>query len=157
MLKLLEQYSAREKAIVVIALLVALGVGLHAFAIEPYQQRKAELTDALEQARADLEWMRSAVARLPAGGAPQVDAEISGTLANFVDQAVRRQGLAGQLSQMSPVGNDEIRMRYSAVDFNRLIDFIARVNESGLEIKDIRITAVDNPGLVDSSIVLVRR
>lgn len=157
MLKYLEQYSAREKAIVVVALLVALGVGLHAFVIEPYQQRKTELSDALEQARADLEWMRSAVARLPAGEAPQVDAEISGTLANFVDQAVRRQGLSGQLSQMSPVGNDEIRMRYSAVDFNRLIDFIARVNESGLEIKDIRITAVDNPGLVDSSIVLVRR
>ena len=157
MLRFLEQYSTREKAIVVVALLVALGVGLHAFAIEPYQQRKAELGDALEQARADLEWMRSAVARLPTGGAPQVDAEISGTLANFVDQAVRRQGLSGQLSQMSPVGNDEIRIRYSAVDFNRLIDFIARVNESGLEIKDIRITAVDNPGLVDSSIVLVRR
>ncbi len=158
MLKFLEQYSAREKAIVVVALLVALGVGVHAFAIEPYLQRKAELVDALDQARADLDWMRSAVARLPAGGgAPQVDAEITGTLANFVDQAVRRQGLSGQLSQMSPVGNDEIRMRYSAVDFNRLIDFIARVNESGLEIKDIRITAVDNPGLVDSSIVLVRR
>ena len=157
MLKLLEQYSTREKAIVAVALLVALGVGLHAFAIEPYLQRKAELSDAIEQARADLDWMRSAVTRLPAGGVAQVDAEITGTLANFVDQAVRRQGLSGQLSQMSPVGADEIRMRYSSVDFNRLIDFIARVNESGLEIKDIRITAVDNPGLVDSSIVLVRR
>ncbi len=157
MLKLLEQYSAREKAIVAAALLIALGVGLHAFAIEPYQQRKTELSDALAQARADLEWMRTAVARMPAGGVAPVEAEITGTLANFVDQAVRRQGLSGQLSQMSPVGNDEIRMRYSAVDFNRLIEFVARVNESGLEIKDIRITAVDNPGLVDSSIVLVRR
>lgn len=158
MLSLLAQYSTREKAIVVVALLVVLGLGLHAFVIEPYQQRKSELVDALEQQRADLDWMRSAVARLPAGGAAVATAEIRGTLANFVDQAVRRQGLAGQLSQMSPVGSDEIRMRYTGVDFNRLVNFIAQVSESGLEIKDIRITAADSsPGIVDSSIVLVRR
>ena len=158
MFSLLAQYSNREKAVVLVALLVVIGLGLHAFVIEPYQQRKAELADALEQQRADLEWMRSVVARLPAGGSAVANAEIRGTLANFVDQAVRRQGLSGQLSQMSPVGSDEIRMRYSAVDFNRLINFIAQVSESGLEIKDIRITAADsNPGIVDSSIVLVRR
>ncbi len=158
MLSLLAQYSNREKAIVVVALLVVLGLGLHAFVIEPYQQRKSELVDALEQQRADLDWMRSAVARLPAGGAAVATAEIRGTLANFVDQAVRRQGLSGQLSQMSPVGSDEIRMRYTGVDFNRLVNFIAQVSESGLEIKDIRITAADSsPGIVDSSIVLVRR
>ncbi len=158
MLSLLAQYSNREKAIVVVALLVVLGLGLHAFVIEPYQQRKSELVDALEQQRADLDWMRSVVARLPARGAAVATAEIRGTLANFVDQAVRRQGLSGQLSQMSPVGSDEIRMRYSGVDFNRLVNFIAQVSESGLEIKDIRITAADSsPGIVDSSIVLVRR
>ncbi len=157
MLKFLERYTLREKAIVALALLVMLLVGAHALVIEPYQQRVVSLNDAVEQQLADLTWMKSAVAGMPAGDINADTSAISGTLANFIDQAVRQQGLSGQLSQMSPVGSDEIRMRYKAVDFNRLVGFIAQVNSSGLDVKDIRISAVDDPGIVDSSIVLVRR
>ena len=157
MSELLARYSPREKMIVAFALLVMLVIGGHALVIEPYLQRVAALQDEIEQQRADLEWMRSAVARLPNSAMTADSAEISGTLANFIDQAVRRQGLAGQLSQMSPVGEDEIRMRYSAVEFNRLIAFIALVNSSGLAVKDIRISPAETPGIVDANLVLERR
>lgn len=157
MLKLLERYTLREKVIVGVGLLVLIVLGIHAFVIEPYQERVATVREAIAQQRADLAWMRSAVAGLPTEGAVASTAQISGTLANFINQAVQRLGLSGQLSQISPIGNDEIRMRYSAVDFNRLVSFIAQVNSSGLDIKDIRISAADNPGIVDSSLVLVRR
>ena len=153
----LAKYSMRERAIVAVALLVILGLAIHAFVIEPYQLRLGEVQDALDQQRADLQWTRSVIARLPRNSGTASDTQISGSLANFVNQAVRRQGLIEQMSQISPVGEDEIRMRYNAVEFNRLISFIAVVSNSGLEIKDIRISAVDNPGVVDSSIVLVRR
>jgi type II secretory pathway component PulM len=153
----LMRYSMREKAIVGLALLVLIVVGTHALVIEPYQQRVADLRDQIELQKNDLLWMQSAVARMPQGGSGPGTVQIGGTLANFIDQAVRKQGLSGQLSQMSPIGSDEIRMRYSAVDFNRLVSFIAEVNSSGLEVKDIRISAIDNPGVVDSSLVLVRR
>ncbi len=155
MLEFLAQFSLREKAIVAVALLVMIVIGMHALVIEPYQESVAALQEENEQQQIDLAWMRSAVARMPAMGV-STD-EISGTLANFIDQAVRSQGLSGQLSQMSPVGNDEIRMRYEAVDFNRLVAFIAEVSTSGLRVKDIRISPADNPGIVDSSIVLFRR
>jgi type II secretory pathway component PulM len=162
MLKLLERYTLREKTIVGLGLLVLIVLGIHAFVIEPYQERVTTVREAIVQQRADLAWMRSAVAGMPtegavAGTAQIGTAQISGTLANFINQAVQRLGLSGQLSQISPIGNDEIRMRYSAVDFNRLVSFIAQVNSSGLDIKDIRISAADNPGIVDSSLVLVRR
>jgi type II secretory pathway component PulM len=154
----LARYSPREKMIVALALLTMLVIGVHSLVIEPYQLRVAELQRELEQQRADLDWMKSAVLRLPAATAAAASTvQIDGTLANFVDQAVRKQGLSGQLTQMSPVGSDEIRMRYSAVDFNRLITFIAQVNASGLDVKDIRISPGDIPGIVDSNIVLVRR
>jgi type II secretory pathway component PulM len=153
----LVRYSLREKMIVALALLVMVVIAAHSLVIEPYQLRVAELQSELEQQRADLDWMRSAVANLPAEGAAPEIVEIDGTLANFIDQAVRRQGLSGQLTQMSPVGADEIRMRYSAVDFNKLVGFIAQVNASGLDVKDIRISPSDIPGIVDSNIVLVRR
>jgi type II secretory pathway component PulM len=159
MFSFLAQYSMREKAIVAVGLLVVIILGVHAFVIEPYQERVAFLQDEIEQQNTDLVWMKSAVTRLPRAGAASSPGgqAISGTLANFIDQVVRRQGLSEQLSQISPIGNDEIRMRYNAVDFNRLVSFIAQVNTSGLEIKDIRILPADVPGIVDSNIVLVRR
>jgi type II secretory pathway component PulM len=157
MSELLARYSLREKMIVLSALLVMVVIGLHSLVIEPYQVRVVELRDELQQQRADLEWMESAVANMPSMTTALGSAKINGTLANFVDQAVRSQGLSSKLKQMSPVGTDEIRMRYTDVDFNRLISFIAQVNASGLEVKDVRITPGEIPGIVDSNIVLVRR
>ena len=158
MLEMLARLTPRERAVVAAAVLVALVIAVHALIVEPYQFRMAELRDQVEQNRDDLAWMRSTVASLPAGGDAVDDSvRISGTLANFINQAVSRQGLTQQLSQMSPIGEDEIRMRYNAVDFNRLVGFIAQVNSSGLEIKDLRISAADTPGIVDSSLILVRR
>ena len=157
MFEFLARYSMREKAIVVAALLVVVVIGIHALVIEPYQERVEALQDEIEQQQKDLVWMRSAVAGMPAAGARATADKISGTLANYIDQAVRSRGLSGQLSQMSPIGSDEIRMRYQAVDFNRLVGFIAEVSSSGLSVKNIRISPADNPGIVDSSLVLVRR
>ena len=157
MFDFLKQYSLREKAIFALALLVMIVVGVHALVIEPYQERLATLQQQIVQQQDDLVWMQSAVARMPAAAAPASTAVINGTLANFINQAVRSQGLSGQLSQMSPIGNDEVRMRYNAVDFNRLVSFIARLSSSGLKVKDIRISSADDPGIVDSNLVLVRR
>lgn len=157
MFDLLARYSMREKAIVALALLVVIVIGSDALVIEPYLERVATLNQQIEQQRDDLAWMRAAVAGMPAAGVNSGIEAFSGTLANFIDQAVRSQGLSGQLSQMSPVGSDEIRMRYDAVDFNRLVGFIARVSTSGLDVKDLRITPTDVAGIVDSNIVLVRR
>lgn len=157
MSEFLARYSMREKTIVAIALLVIIVIGTHALVIEPYQQQVAELRDQIELEKNDLQWMKSAVAKMPRNTSGPGTVKIGGTLANYIDQAVRKQGLTGQLSQMSPIGNDEIRMRYSAVDFNRLVSFIAEVSANGLDVKDIRITSADNPNIVDSSLVLVRR
>ncbi len=156
MSEFLARYSLREKLIVLVAMVVIVVLGVHALVIEPYLARVAALHDEIEQQSTDLVWMKSAVARIPAGVTSSSTVSISGTLANFIDQAVRRQGLSDQLSQMSPIGTDEIRMRYKAVDFNQLIGFIAEVNSNGLEVQDLRILASETPGVVDSHIVLMR-
>ena len=156
MSEFLARYSLRERLIVLAAMVVVVVIGAHALVIEPYLMRVVALHDEIEQQRTDLVWMKSAVARMPTGVTSSSTATISGTLANFIDQAVRRQGLSDQLSQMSPIGADEIRMRYKAIDFNRLIGFIAEVNSNGLEVQDMRILSSDTPGIVDSHIVLMR-
>ncbi len=60
MLSLLDRYTMREKAIVVCAFLVVIGLGVHAFVIEPYQQCLADLNEEIVQQRDDLAWMRTA-------------------------------------------------------------------------------------------------
>ncbi len=156
MSEFLARYSLREKLIVLAALLVVIVISLHALVIEPYQQRLALLHEDIEQQRADLVWMKSAVLRMPSSVESSVTTSIDGTLVNFIDQAVRRQGLSEQLSQISPIGTDEIRMRYKAIDFNRLVGFIAEVNSNGFEVQDMRILSSSVPGIVDSHIVLKR-
>jgi type II secretory pathway component PulM len=156
MSELLARYSLREKLIVLAALVVVIVIGVHALVIEPYQQRVASLHEEIEQQRSDLVWMKSAVVRMPVSVQSSATTVISGTLVNFIDQAVRRQGLSEQLSQMSPIGADEIRMRYKEIDFNRLIDFIAEINSSGLEVQDMRIQPSEVPGIVDTHLVLMR-
>ena len=153
----LDRFSPRERAIVVTALVIGLLLGTHAFVIEPYQLRMTELREDIAQQRADLAWMRDAAVRIPASAQVRQTEAIDGTIASFINQLVQQQGLSDELTQMSPVGADEIRMRYSDVDFNRLIDFIGKVNARGLEVKDLRVSPADTAGVVDSNLVLVRR
>ena len=55
---------------------------------------------------------------------------------------------------MTPINNDEIRIRYKNINFNRLLNFIAQVNSQGLKVKDLRINATDKVADVDCSLVL---
>jgi type II secretory pathway component PulM len=154
MADLMSRYSTREKLIVLVAVIIMTGLSVHAFLIEPYQSRKVNLSEQLQQARADLRWMKSMLPELPVSGALQTRNTFSGSLANLINQVVSQQRLNSFLAQITPRDDDEIRIRFSAMPFEQLIRFVARVNDDGLKVKDLRINAADNPGQVDSSIVL---
>jgi predicted RNA binding protein with dsRBD fold (UPF0201 family) len=77
-------------------------------------------------------------------------------LANLINQAVASQKLNTYLTQMTPMGESEIRIRYSAIDFNQLITFIATLKERGLIIKDLRINSTSDIATVDSTVVFIK-
>lgn len=154
MANLMSRYSTREKIIVLVAVVIMSGLSIHALLIEPYQTRKSYLSEQLQQAGSDLRWMKSMLPELPASGTLQTQTAISGSLANLINRIVSQQKLNTFLTQITPKGDDEIRIRFSAMPFEQLIRFVATVNDDGLKVKDLRINAADNPGQVDSSIVL---
>ena len=154
MANILARYSAREKLIVLIGTLVLVVLGVHALLIEPYQERFTRVEEALDQGRDDLQWMATAVQGLSNSGIDQKVQSFNGSLANLIDQTVKQQQLNAFLSQMTPRGEDEIRVRFKAVPFERFIVFVAKLNDQGLKVKDLRINAGDNPAQVDSSLVL---
>ncbi len=150
----LSKFSPREKSIVTFAAISLFGLLVHALIIEPYNQKQLELNEALEQGKIDLLWMQSAVVRLPQNIGITQALEFEGSLANLIDQEVRSQDLNSFLAQMTPINDDEIRVRYKNINFNRLLNFIAQVNSQGLKVKDLRINATDKAADVDCSLVL---
>ncbi len=146
--------NPREKAIVVVSALVLAALMLHALVIEPYNQKQSQLVEQLEQGLIDLKWMQGVVQHLPAGQLSVSATQFEGSLANLIDQEVRGLGLEDALAQMTPTGEDEIRVRFTSIAFNRLLNFIAQVNSQGLRVRDLRINATDQRADVDSSLVL---
>ena len=122
MAEFLARYTLREKLIVGVGLLVLVVLVLHALVIEPYQLRSVELADEIEQQRDDLEWMRNAVANMPADLRSAPTQQIEGTLASFVDQVVRPTGLVDPEVEVRPASTQvddllsEIRLRVEAGD-----------------------------------------
>jgi len=154
MVEFMSRYSPRERLIVILAVVVLLGLGSHALIIEPYQQKVARLTEALEQSKSDFKWMKDMLPRLPARASAIQTESLNGSLANFVNQAVTQQKLNTFLAQMTPKGEDEIRVRFKAIPFQKLIVFISKVKDREINVKDLRINASDSVSLVDSSLVL---
>ena len=150
----LSKFSSREKTILTLAAVSLIGLLIHASIIEPFNQKQLGLNEALEQGIIDLKWMQTAVVKLPQKNILSQAIEFEGSLANLIDKEVRSQDLNSFLTQMTPISNDEIRVRYKGINFNRLLNFIARVNSQGLKVKDLRINATDKPAVVDCSLVL---
>ena len=146
--------SPRERTIFGLSGLALLGLLMHALVLEPYYQKQSSLTDQLDQVISDLEWMESEVHRLPVAGMSGEAIKFEGSLANLIDKEVRSQKLDANLAQMTPVGTDEIRVRFAGIAFDKLLNFIARVNNQGLSVKDLRINASDKRAEVDASLVL---
>jgi type II secretory pathway component PulM len=146
--------SPREKTIFGLSGLALLGLLIHALVLEPYYQKQSSLTDQLDQVIIDLKWMESVVHRLPLAAVSGNAIKFEGSLANLIDKQVRSQKLDTNLAQMTPVGTDEIRVRFAGIAFDKLLNFIARINSQGLSVKDLRINASDKRAEVDASLVL---
>ena len=150
----MSRYSSREKAIVLLGIILMTGLSIHALLIEPYQNRMASLSEQLQQANSDFQWMKSMLPGLPENGEKSITKNFDGSLANLINISVKQQKLDTFLTQMTPRGDDEIRVRFSAIPFDQLIRFVAKINDQGLSVKDLRINAADDPGQVDSNLVL---
>ena len=157
MLDWIARLSGREQAILIIAFVVLLGIGLHGGLIEPYRLKQTALQDELEQRQADLSWMQTAVLQLRPASATASTQKIQGSLVNYLDRQVRQVGLTESLAQMSPLNDGEVRLRFRSADFAAYLRLIAQISDAGLSIKDVQVTAIDNaPGQINTNLILVR-
>jgi|GEM_PF-632096 len=148
--------NVRERVLLAAVAIVALFVLIDSMIVETYRLKSGNLAEQLEQARDDLQWMQTAVHRLPSaqGGQPR-QPRFSGRIVSYVDQQIQRHGLKDQMLQMSPIQDHSVRVSLQDVAFARLLNFLSQIDGTVI-IEEARILPADSPGLVNVSLVIAK-
>jgi general secretion pathway protein M len=151
--------AARERRVVgvggaLVALLLA-----WAFVWDPLAAARARLETGVQQAEADLAWMREAVPRLAArraqGGA--IGADRAGrSLPALADASLREAGLGAHLSRIEPLGEGRVGLWFDDVGFDPWVVWLEGfAPRYGIRVEELSVDRVAGPGMVDARVVLV--
>jgi type II secretory pathway component PulM len=133
---------------VLLAVLVCVGlpIRLHGLA----QKAAARVTTK----QADLAYLQAVTPTLTAAPPPQDTVP----LVNVVDATTREGGLSGNLKGTEPSGNEALRVRFEGASFEQLTNWFIRIGRDyGVSVQSATIDRADAPGVVNASIVLLRR
>ncbi len=107
--------------------------------------------ERVERRRTDLAWIESVTPRLQA--APV--ARPGESLAIAIDRMAREGGLADKLAAVEPAANGTFRARFTGASFDSLALLLARLQkERGVQTETASVSATDEPGLVDATLVV---
>lgn len=144
--------AVREQLIFSMAVLIALVIMLDSLVVEKFRLKAQQLQQQIEQATDDLSWMKQAVQNLPTGKTAKNKVDY-GRIVTFINQQITRQGLKKQMQQMTPIQEHSVRVKFSEVGFNQLINFFSAIDGS-VVIKEVRILPSDKLGHVNASLVV---
>lgn len=139
--------------------LVAL-VLIYMLALAPFYGAVAARGKRVAQKEGDLAWMRNVAgemmalsAHAPATAAAPGDE----SLVVLIDRAARECGLSGALTGQTPTGDQGIRVRLEAAEFDKLMVCLGNLQQvHAVSIESATIDRTARPGLVNASLVLQR-
>ncbi len=143
--------NIRERIIVAVAGLIITVIAIDSLVLQPMSSSSENMDEKIVQARNDLEWMRSAVNRLPERS--NQTKRNTDRIVSYIDKQISRQGLKKNLEQMTPIQNNSARLRMSNVDFTKLLSFFS-VIDGAVFIDEVRLIPGESPGLVNVSLVI---
>jgi type II secretory pathway component PulM len=144
----------RERILVSTAVLVVSLLLLHGLLWEPWRTSGQNLKEQIEQTEEDLAWMRQAVTRLPPDVARAPVNAGQGNLVTRMNRLIGQAQLRGEMKQMKPAGDHEVRLRFEKAAFDRLLNLLREVERQGLLIRELRILPADAPGRVNATLTL---
>ncbi|MFT5503691.1 MAG: type II secretory pathway component PulM [Gammaproteobacteria bacterium] len=155
-MKIFERFNQRELLILMLGSVVMIGLTIHSFIIEPYNDRYSRVAEKVSLAKTDLGWIADAASQISRSMIVRETGSFTGSLANKLNQIVQSLGLKSYLAQMTPVGDNEVRIRFSKLEFSHFLRLIAVCRDSNIKIVDFRIDVTAQKSIVDASIVLAR-
>ncbi|MFO1412821.1 MAG: type II secretion system protein GspM [Burkholderiales bacterium] len=146
--------SARERALVVLAIVVVLGAALYAWLWRPMTDDIARLARDLPTARASL-----AAARAQADGIAALQRATPPTGSDnpraVVERVLAERKLRPAVSLLD-VADGRVRLTFDAVRFDALPETLAALGREGLRPAEATITARVEPGTVRAEFTLTR-
>lgn len=144
--------QVRERIILAVAAVIGLLIVLDTLVFQPVSSSSAGLDEKIAQAKSDLEWMKSAIQRLPLKGSDRQKVRPD-RIVSFIDKQINSQGLKKNLQQMAPIQDNSARLRLSEVEFSRLLRFLSALQGS-VTIDEVRLLPGENAGFVNVSMVI---
>jgi len=149
----LSTLQPREIIILVLAIVVLGGLGLHALVLEPQWQNQERLHNALAREQATLQWLREALPRLKAqkGGSTKPGvATTTQSLVSEIDTLNKRFGVNTQVQRLRPQGQNRLRLWFEDVPYSNLMRWLQAVDAKGIAFNEVRFSARDR-GLVNAN------
>lgn len=154
-----EGLEPRERWMVsVCAVLVGLS-GLYLLVVEPYLAYRSDLTSQVSEKRETVAWMKDTAAEirsLEAAGR-ETSAGSGESLFGIVDRTAKDSGLGSALRQITPDGDNAVRVRMDAARFDRTLRWLAELERShGVSVARVTFDRTDQSGRVNISLTLER-
>lgn len=151
--------EARERRTLVVGG-IALAVILFLFAVWlPAQRGVDQMQAKVEKQRQLLSWMQQSAAEvrsLKGTGASAPRSRDSGqALYALADETARQAGLGQAIREVSPSGENRVRVDLQGADFDQLISWLASLRkEYGIQASPLSVRETDQPGRVNAQVVL---
>ena len=157
------QRSRRERWLLLVALLLALPLGLAFGVIEPLTERRLAAEQRLIDAQAQRDWLRTRqgeLASLPAPGAdlPQAVTQASPVGLGGIEARLSAEGLRQHVVALAAPSRGDVVIQLEAVDFAEVMRWVASVEaEAGYALGALSLRRTEVPGEVDAELQLEPR
>jgi general secretion pathway protein M len=161
MQKLKDRFNAlqpRERVIVIAgaALVVLMAIYM---ALAPLYSAVNAQAKRVEQKEDDLAWLRSVAGEVAvlSANAPTRPGPSNESLVVLIDRAARECGLGSSLTGQTPNGENGIRVRLEAAEFDKLMVCLGTLQQvHSVDVESATIDRTGKPGLVNANLVLTR-
>ena len=161
MQKLKDKFNAlqpRERVIVIAGSVLVLVMAVY-MALSPLYAAVNAQAKRVEQKESDLAWMRSVAGEVAVLGAnaPTRPGPSNESLVVLIDRAARECGLGSSLTGQTPNGDNGIRVRLEAAEFDKLMVCLGTLQQvHSVDVESATIDRTGKPGLVNANLVLTR-
>jgi type II secretory pathway component PulM len=149
--------AVRERALLLLATGLVVGTAFYGLVWQPLAERQALQLARHARLQADLAWMLRAgqrFERLRAAGGDALGT--SASLLSVVDEAARADGIKPAISQLNPEGDRLVRLALEAVEFNKVLRWLAHMQAQGVRLDEMTFSRHAEPGQVQGRLTLSR-
>jgi len=154
-----EELDQRERWMVIACAILVSVTALYLLVLEPYMEHRQDLQQQVSERQELLAWMKGAKAEIQAleGAGRQTTAGSGQSLFAVVDQTSEQAELGRAVRQITPDGDDAVRVRMDAARFDHTLNWLETLEqEHGVEVSRVSFDLTDQPGRVNVSLSLER-